>query len=190
MAWPSFLNGTVVNLSDIDILVIETTTNHGKPTKPPAVVHLLKPGFRSPGEIDADGLKRADGKPIEDHPHWIKFSNPFTATVSGTSANLKVSVWTKQFVGDKRFGAYQMDLTQPWGEKVQKVTHIIKEHKITVGYILEGKIQVSKAVAFSLCRKGLLTNVILVRAKSGQYLRTLPDHETSNNLLVVSKNIS
>jgi hypothetical protein len=121
---------------------------------------------------------------------WIKFGNPFTATVSGTSANLKVSVWTKQLVGDKEFGEYEKDFTQPWGEKVQKVTHIIKEHKITVGYILEGKIQVPKAVAFSLCRKGFLNNVVLVHGKTGQYLRTLPDHETSNNLVVGSKSNS
>ncbi len=186
MKLPQFLNGTVVNLSEVEMLVAETTTNAGKVNKLPCIVHRLKPGYRSPKDIDADGLKRADGIPIDGHPYWIQFRNPFTATVTGTAQNLKVDVLFRILGLKNQFGDEEIDPNPEWGERIQKITHVIKEKKKTVGYVIDGYIRVSKDEAISTYRKGYLINVTLVHMKTGLFLRTLPDHDSSNNLAITS----
>ena len=56
-------NGQVKNYSSKTLWVIETTSDsRGYPT-----AHKLRPKYKSPKKIDADGFKRVDGKPIKRH---------------------------------------------------------------------------------------------------------------------------
>jgi hypothetical protein len=56
--------GRIKNFSSKTLWVIESTTNH--PHGPP-IAHKLKRNHKSPNEIDSDGFKRIDKKPIGGH---------------------------------------------------------------------------------------------------------------------------
>jgi hypothetical protein len=71
MGW---LKGKVKNHSSVVLWVVETDT--GK-----AIAHILGPHRKSPENTDADGFKRADGKPIYNHSSWWKIYSGTTADI-------------------------------------------------------------------------------------------------------------
>ena len=117
------LKGKVINFSDTTLWVIETTTNH--PHGPP-IAHKLHGKRKSPQNIDADGFKRFDGKPIENHNSWWKIRDFSTADVYQNGNDLRVVVLYKMKVPDDHFGSYKIDKDENWGEELRLVTAIYK----------------------------------------------------------------
>jgi hypothetical protein len=181
-----FFKGKVINRSTIDLLVVETTTNHGKLGKPPATVHTLGAGLKTPKNIDADGFKRADNKPINGHLDWWKIRSFSRADVYDDGSDLRVHVIWKKAVKDNEFGAYELDKSLNWGEPIKDVVSIIKNKlNQTTGYILNDGSTLSLTEAVGLAEGGDLDNVYVFKSKNGiKYLRTLPDSNPLNNLRV------
>ena len=87
------LKGKVINHSDIELWVIETTTNH--PHGPP-IAHKLSGKRKSPKNIDADGFRRIDAKPIDGHKEWWKILDANNADIYARGTDLKVCVTYKR----------------------------------------------------------------------------------------------
>jgi hypothetical protein len=111
------VNGKVRNHSTHVLWAIETTSSH--PT-----AHKLFPGKKSPSNIDADGLKRFDEKPINGHPHWWKIRDFTTADIYNDGRDLKIDVLIKSPVPDDKFGKYRKDSSNSWGEPIANVTKV------------------------------------------------------------------
>lgn len=174
------LKGSVVNHSNIDLLVIETTTNH---PNGPAIAHRLSGRRKSPKNIDADGFKRLDGKPIDGHAEWWKILDFSTADIYQDGDKLKVSVAYKGKVPDQQFKAYLIDKGEGWGDPLKIVTAIYKSKtRQIVGYEVEGVGRVDRQAAISLAERGDLDNVVLAQPAGTKYLRTKPDQNQKNNL--------
>ncbi len=178
------MNGKIVNHSNIWLLVIETTTNKGKKGKPPAVIHKLGPKRKTPPNIDADGFKRSDGKPIDGHKEWWKIRDFSTADVYSVDGDLRICVLYKMKVPNSKFGDADMDNLDNWGEPLKYVTHIIKNKKgKTIAYEVEGYGRIDSPQAIALAETGVIDNVVVVKRGKTQYLRTKPDAEKWNNLI-------
>ncbi len=176
--------GQILNRSSVALYVIETTANEGTTGKPPAVVHILAPGRKSPKNIDADGLKRVDGKPIRGHSSWWKIRSYSTAEVFDDGTDLEISAFGETAVKDDEFSAYEMDNSPDWGEPIVDVAAIIKnKKKQTIGYVLKNGERLTLSQALELARNGTLDNVyIFTSPKGNEFLRSKPDSATLNNL--------
>lgn len=175
-----FVNGKVVNHSSKWLWIIETTTNDGRRNKPAAVAHKLGPNKKTPNNIDADGFKRADGKPIEGHNSWWKIRDFVTADVYDKGLDdLRIAVIYKAAVEEGKFGFPY------WGVALKNVTSILKNKKgRTIGYLIDGKRRVSAIEAVKLARQGELDNVVVVKTKAITYLRTKPYDKKWRSLVV------
>jgi hypothetical protein len=180
------LNGKIINRSSVELFVIETTTFKGVAGKPPALVHRLAPGMKSPKDIDADGFKRVDGKAIEGHLFWWKIRDFNIAEISGNGDGLTVSAIFRTAVKDDKFGTYETDNSPNWGEPIRDVAMILKDKKRrTIGYLLENGTELEVREAVDLASQGELDNVTVMTARSGyRFLRSKPDSTTDNNLPV------
>lgn len=86
------INGSVKNYSKVELWVLETDTT-GNP-----IARVLKPGYKTPSNIDTDAFKRIDGKAIQGHKNWWKFYDFSTVEVSTDGRGLKISVISKSAV--------------------------------------------------------------------------------------------
>lgn len=100
------LKGKVINHSEIDLWVIETTTN--RPHGPP-IAHKLSGKRKSPRNIDVDGFRRIDGKSIDGHKEWRKILDVNNADIYPSGTDLKVCVAFKRKVPDLHFRSYVAD---------------------------------------------------------------------------------
>ena len=178
MGW---LKGKVTNFSDTTLWVIETTTNH--PHGPP-IAHKLHGKRKSPPNIDADGFKRFDGKPIEKHNSWWKIRDFSTVGIYQSDDDLNVVVLYKVKVPDDHFGSYVLDKTENWGEELRLVTAVYKskrERKV-LAYEISGLGSIEKQTALEMAEAGELDNVVIAHKGKTRYLRTKPDNTFSNNL--------
>jgi hypothetical protein len=175
------LKGKVINFSDTTLWVIETTTNH--PHGPP-IAHKLNGKRKSPRNIDADGFKSFDGRPIENHSSWWKIRDFSTADIYQNGSDLKVAVLYKTKVQDDHFGSYKVDSDDNWGEELRLVTAIYKSKRgrKIVAYEVSGMGSVDKQIALDMAETGELDNVVIAQNGRTRYLRTKPDKAVSNNL--------
>ena len=173
-------NAKVKNHSSHALWVIETTSS--QPT-----AHKLLPGKKSPPDIDADGIKRVDDKPIENHPHWWKIRDFTTADIyneHGNDNNIKIDVLLKKAVSDDEFGIYVKDHSEEWGEPIANITQIKRAENGNISeYFVEQYGWISKSKAVELAAKGKIDNATPVFPKKGEaYLRSRPDASSENNL--------
>lgn len=174
------LKGKVINHSDIELWVIETTTNH--PHGPP-IAHKLSGKRKSPKNIDADGFRRIDAKPIDGHKEWWKILDANNADIYASGTDLKVCVTYKRKVPDLHFTAYVSVDSNGWGEPLKIVTAIYKsKSRDVIGYEIEGIGRIDKQAALSMAKTGDLDNVVLAKRGTTRYLRSKPDQLSANNL--------
>jgi hypothetical protein len=181
-----FFKGKIINRSSVALLVIETTTNDGVQGKPPAVVHTLSPGKKSPITIDADGFKRADSKAVQGHKSWWKIKSLSTADVFDDGSDLTVFVIWKTAVKENEFGEYEIDDDKNWGDPIVDVVSIIKNRKNqTTGYILQDGTKLTRSQAVKQAERGALDNVFVYKSMNKtKFLRSRRDSVAMNNLRV------
>lgn len=169
-------NGSIVNFSSKPLWVIENSS--GTPT-----AHILSPGFKTPPDIDADGLKRVDGKPISKHKHWWKIYDFTEAEVYDDGVGLSIDVSIMQKVPDKKFGEYTYDRTTSWGIPIKTITGVERKQGRVIKYQIEGHGWLTRKQAVQLAYRGEIHNVTVVHPHNTQpYLRTKPDKSSSNNI--------
>lgn len=169
--------GKVRNYSSKTLLVIETDS-------PSPTAHKLSPGMKSPPEVDCDGIKRFDGKPISGHPHWWKIVDFTIARVYDFRSGIKVDTPLKSAVPVKEFGEYKLDKTGAWGEPIAEVTEVKRDQSGAISkYFIEQYGWISKAKAVELAAYGKIDNATPVFPKNGNpYIRSRPDANKKNDL--------
>jgi len=172
---------SVRNYSNKVLWVVETTT---KTKGFQAVAHKLKPGMKSPRNIDADGFKRVDGGAIEGHKEWWNIRDLFQAYIYSYGRSVKAIVLLyKKAVSLHEFGEkVYYDKSDNWGDKIIHIVDVKrnKDRKIE-SYFIEGKGWVTKNRAITLAINGDIDNVVIVEGKNGIYLRSRPDKKNNNN---------
>ncbi|MEW6058011.1 MAG: DUF3892 domain-containing protein [Bdellovibrionota bacterium] len=176
------LKGRVKNYSSKPIWVVETES--GK-----AIAHLLPPMTKSPPNIDADGFRRVDGKPVQGHKLWWKIYDGSTLEVFDDGTDLKTSVIRKRAVDDTEFdskGVIIYDRSEKWAVSVKLVTDVRRNRKRRITkYYVTGDGWISPEQALSLVCQGEIDNARPVFPGTGKpYVRTRRDRELFNNLEV------
>jgi len=163
--------------------IVETNT---KIPKFNAVAHLLPPGYKSPEHIDADGIKRFDGKVFAGHKTWWKIPTGATADVLDVGGELWLIVPYKMKVGEKEFGEIYFDYDEGWGQKMHYVSAIKKGRNNAVShYFVVGMGWLSRSKAIALTKNGLIDNSFVVNPKRGKtYLRSYPGRKNFGDLVV------
>jgi rRNA processing protein Gar1 len=188
--------GRVNNLSTETLWIIESTTNH---PIGPSVAHKLAPGYKTPLHIDADGIKRIDGKPIKGHSAWWKIYNFSEADVKGAGDRLKIDVSIMEAVSDDHFDIRDKNgdiiketeyyHSDGWGIPIINIIDAKKDHKgVLCGFLLEGYGWISKSEAIKMTQEGKIHNTVYVNPKNhAPYLRSRPDKSKSNNFKNMAK---
>ena len=172
-----FFKGTVINHSDMELLVLETDSGT-------ALVHRLGPKEKSPKGVDADGFKRRDGKPILGHKGWWKLPGISSTDIYQVGKDIIQPVSLLLPVSDSHFGKYKIEDALSWGIKVTYVQKILRgSDRKVVAYIIDGNLEISKQKAIEMAQEGLLENVIVVGTKNGgSFLRTKNNANSLKNL--------
>ena len=164
--------GRIRNHSSKKLWVIESTTNH--PHGPP-VAHILEPGKKSPGKIDADGFKRLDGKPIGKHKGWWKITDISTADVFDSGQGLITLVAYKAAVSETHFGKPKYSKAKNWGVPINYIVGIERKSGRIAGYHTSHLGYVEKQQGVKLALQGEIDLAVVVRPSSGDsYLRSFP----------------
>ena len=85
-----------------------------------AVAHLLAPGRQSPRTLDADGVRREDNLPIDDHGSWWKARDISVAVVHEEDGKVTLSCIACSAVLDDEFGPVRFDRTPGWGDPLHE----------------------------------------------------------------------
>jgi Protein of unknown function (DUF3892) len=172
-----FFKGTVINHSEIELLVLETDTG-------PALAHKLGPKEKSPEGLDADAFRRKDGKAILGHKSWWKLPSISTTNIYQVGKDILLPLSLLRPVGDLHFGKYKTENSSSWGTKLTYVQKIIrnKDRKV-VAYLIDGELEISLKKAISMSQKGQLDNVVVVSGRNGEsFLRTKSNVTSLKNL--------
>lgn len=110
------MGGTVKNKSSKNLWVVE---NGIEPNTYPAIAHILEPGYQSPDNIDADGVKAVDGTPISDYSTWWKVTDWSTADIEDDASNLKIDCLLCTRVPDNEFGPVTYKQGK-WGVRIPR----------------------------------------------------------------------
>lgn len=168
--------GAVKNHSTKTLWVVENTST-GKP-----IAHKLGPGRRSPPNIDADGFKRVDGKPVQKHTSWWKIRNHTTADIYDKGNGLIVRIIVMKKVKEDEFGNVKYAPSPGWGIPLRNIVGVHKKKGVIQQYLVEKIGWISKAQAINMTSKGLINNAVVAISRAGNtYLRSRPDNILSNN---------
>ena len=112
-----------------------------------AVAYLLPPMTKTPPNIDADGFRRVDGKPVQGHKSWWKIYSGSTMEIFDNGDDLKVSVIKKTPVDDSEFAGKDKKViyedSKQWAVPIKliddvqrnKKKRITKYHITGVGWV-------------------------------------------------------
>ena len=169
--------GTVKNHSTKMLWIVENTST-GKP-----IAHKLGPKRRSPPNIDADGFKRVDGKPIQKHTSWLKIYNYTTADIYDRGNGLIIYITVMKKIKENEFGNIKYDANPGWGIPLRNIVGVKKNKKgIIQKYFVEKVGWISKTQAVNMANKGSIDNAVIAISRNGNiYLRSKPDNTLSNN---------
>ena len=107
----------------------------------------------------------------------------FTAHIFQVGSDLLIPASVMIPVADNRFGHYEFDRAENWGEELAYVTRIIRSKSgKTVGYDTDKYGRLSKSKAIKFTQQGKLDNVVVVMNKRGTYLRTWKNAQQADNL--------
>jgi hypothetical protein len=107
-------DGKILNLSSKTLWVVETDTGT-------AIAHLLAPNWRSPPDLDADGVRARDlGVTISNHDSWWKFRLIEVEVVDdGLNLRIRRCVAPACYdVGPGEFGDVTYNSDPGWGEEI------------------------------------------------------------------------
>lgn len=172
------LKGHIYNYSSKTLWVVETDTGLAK-------AHKLAPNMKSPSSVDADGVKSADGTPINEHVAWWKVNDLANADIYDDKQNNQLIIKSsfKRKVEENEFGQVEYIQNANWGEKINNVTSVRKNNKGTIAQynINNGIGWVDKTMAVELTKKGQLEAVLVSPRKTDPYIRSRPDNTKKNN---------
>jgi hypothetical protein len=177
--WKLFgIHGHAFNYSSKPLWVIDG--NDGV-----ATAHILSPMTYSPPDVDIDGFKRVDGKPIEGHLSWWKIYDS-SVEVFDKGSNLRISMVTRTAVTDKDFTKKQVkyDDSLKWAFPVQLVNNVERDkNKKIIAYNITNIGWLDPETVLELTCKGEIANARPVFPAHGQpYIRTRRDRDMFNNL--------
>jgi hypothetical protein len=179
--------GVVKNLSSHTIYVVENDTKN----KP--VARKLGPKRKTPKTIDADGFKRADGKPIKGHSHWWKLRGWTTIILFDDGEDIKFGdTYGKKFlskVPEDEFGNVTYDHVKNWGIPIKNITDTKKDKNGTLSeFYVESIGWISKIEAINMIKNELIDNAIVVEPNGNEpYIRSKPDGIKSNNFIFMAR---
>jgi hypothetical protein len=86
---------------------------------------------KTPADVDADGIRRVDDKPINGHKSWWKLYDYTTMEVFDDGAGLKISANRKTPVTDSEFtgGKITYDRSSKWGVQIKLITDVSRNKK-------------------------------------------------------------
>ena len=172
------VKGSVKNYSNVELWVLETDTT-GHP-----IARILKPGHKSPKNIDCDAFKRVDSKPIQAHRNWWKFYDFSTVDVYNDGRGLRISVISKVPVEEKHFGSTDVKyLKGAWGNPLTVILDVKRgsDNKI-YSYYVSGLGWQSFDDTFKMVCHHKVDNARPVFPKSGRpYIRSKRDKSDLNN---------
>lgn len=175
------IKGHIVNYSSKPLWIIEGEEGV-------ATAYVLPPMTKSPNNVDVDGFRRMDGKPIDGHKSWWKISDGTTIEIYDDGDGIKTSKVTRSPVTDKAFTSkpVRYDKSETWAVPVKliddvqrnKKKRITKYHVTDIGWVRPD-------VALRMTCNGEIANARPVFPSTGKpYIRTRRDSEIFNNLEV------
>ena len=171
------IKGQVKNYSSIELWIVETDTQ-GKP-----VARILPSGHKTPKEIDVDGFKRMDAKPIQGHNNWWKFYDFSTVSItSSDNGKLKISVITKTAVKENHFGKVSY-IYERWGEPLVVIADVRRDlSNRIISYYVSGYGWLDFSTTFRMTCYHEIDNARPVFPKNGKpYIRSKRDEYLFNN---------
>lgn len=174
------IKGHIINYSSKPLWVIEG--EHGK-----ATAYLLPPMTRSPQDIDIDGFRRIDDKPIGGHISWWKIYDS-TIEIFDEGDGIKTSKTIRRSVTDKEFTSDKViyKKSKEWAEPIKLIDDVQrnKKRRITKYHVTETG-WIEPDIALRMTCSGEIANARPVFPASGKpYIRTRRDREIFNNLEV------
>jgi hypothetical protein len=175
------IKGHIVNYFSKPLWVVEG--NDGVVT-----AHILPPMTKSPQNIDVDGFRRVDGKPIDGHKNWWKIYDGSTMEIFDGGDGIKTSKSKRTPVTDSEFTREKIiyDKSEKWPVPVKLIDDVRrnKKKRITKYHVTEvGWIKPEQAL--SMTCNGEIDNARPVFPSTGKpYIRTRRDREIFNNLEV------
>ena len=170
------VNGQVKNYSDVEFWVVENDTV-GKP-----IARVLRSGYKTPVDIDVDGIKRVDGKAIQGHKNWWKFYDFSTVEVYKDGRGLRLSVIKKIAVSEEHFTKVTY-IKKYWGEPIVVILDVKRDpdRRIT-SYLVSGKGWLDFETTFKMTCHHQIDNARPVFPKKGKpYIRSKRDKKILNN---------
>lgn len=170
------VNGQVKNFSSVDLWVIDNDADS-------AVAHRLKPGFKTPIEVDTDAFKRVDGIAIEGHKNWWKIYDVSIAEIREGKKSLVVSAITKIAVDENHFGK-PVYKEGAWGKPIRVVLDVKRSKKGRITqYLVSGIGWIKFEQALEMTRRHEIDNARPVFPETGKpYIRTRRDPDLFNNI--------
>jgi hypothetical protein len=177
--WKSLgVKGAVKNYSNVELWILETDTT-GHP-----IARALKPGYKTPKNIDFDGFKRVDGKAIQRHRNWWKFYDFSTVEVFTDGRGLRISVIKKTPVDERHFGEQNVKyLKGKWGDPLTIILDIKRNSKNKIiSYYVNGHGWLDFVSTFKMVCYHEIDNARPVFPKNGKpYIRSKRDKFILNN---------
>ena len=168
--------GVVYNHSQKPLYIIETDTG-------PACVHILGPKMKTPVGLDADGLKRVDGKSILGHKNWWKIIPLVSVDLYQIRSNFLLPVSWIRPVSDQQFGPYKIIENGNWGIEMAYVIGVTRDkNQKFVEYITDKYGVIDRDKGIALARQGNLDNVVTVNLRGKTYLRAKPNLVVDDNI--------
>jgi len=176
------INGQVKNYSDVELWVVENDTSGGP------FARKLLPGYKTSPEIDVDGFKRVDGKPIQRHKAWWKFYDFSTVDVYSDKRGLRLSVIKKAPVSEEEFGEVRY-LNEKWGVLLTVIIDIKRDKKKKIiAYYVSGHGWLDFETTFSMTCHHEIDNARPVFPRNRTpYIRTKRDKSIINNFEIKGK---
>lgn len=171
------IKGSVINYSDVNLWVLETDTADYP------IARILPPGHKTPENIDFDGFKRVDGKPIQSHRNWWKFYDFSTVEIFKDRRGLRVSAISKTAVDEHHFGKKLRYLKGKWGVPLTVILDVKRNSKNKiVSYYVSGFGWLNFETTFEMVCHHKIDNARPVFPKTGRpYIRSKRDRFVTNN---------
>ncbi|MEW6056482.1 MAG: DUF3892 domain-containing protein [Bdellovibrionota bacterium] len=153
-----------------------------------ATAYILPPRTRSPQNVDVDGFRRLDGKPIEGHKSWWKVYDASTIEIFDDGEGIRTSKVKRKPVTDEEFTkkGIKYNKSENWAVPIKFIDDVQRnKKKRTTKYHVTNVGWVKPDVALSMTCNGEIANARPVFPSTGKpYIRTKRDREVFNNLEV------
>jgi len=144
---------------------------------------MLGPKMKSPVGVDADGLKRVDGKALLVHRAWWKIIPFVSVDIYQVGEDFLLPVSLIRPVADMHFGEYEIVKDEVWGVEMAYVTGVIRDKKkIVTHYVTDRYGVITRGEGIKLTSDNKLDNVIVVGGSYSTFLRAKPNMIIKDNI--------